>query len=64
MQGYGFYTIEEHRYAPDGTLRSCGTENYKIPAVGNLPAALNVSLLKGGSNPKNIYSSKVQITTS
>ena len=59
LQGYGYVTIEDHQYSSDGVLLTCGTEGYKIPVARNLPDVMNVALLKGASNPKNIYSSKV-----
>jgi xanthine dehydrogenase/oxidase len=31
---------------------------YKIPAFGDIPDEFNVSLLRGASNPKAVYSSK------
>ena len=33
---------------------------YKIPGFGDIPIEFNVSLLKGASNPKAVYSSKVR----
>jgi len=58
MQGYGLYMIEELIYSPDGTLYSKGPGMYKLPALGDIPAEFNVSLLTGAPNPRAIYSSK------
>ncbi|KAK6188057.1 hypothetical protein SNE40_004321 [Patella caerulea] len=57
-QGYGMFVIEEYKVSPEGTLLTRGPGNYKIPTYGNIPAEFNVSLLKGASNPRAVYSSK------
>ncbi|KAK9500947.1 hypothetical protein O3M35_002104 [Rhynocoris fuscipes] len=58
VQGYGLYTLEELIYSPNGTLYSNGPGTYKIPGFSDIPAEFNVSLLKGASNPRAVYSSK------
>lgn len=58
MQGYGLFTMEELIYSPTGTLYSRGPGTYKIPGFGDVPLEFNVSLLKGSTNPRAIYSSK------
>lgn len=58
IQGYGLFTMEELIYSPTGTLFSRGPGAYKIPGFGDIPQEFNVSLLKGASNPKAVYSSK------
>lgn len=59
MQGYGLFVLEELVYSPTGTLFTRGPGTYKIPGFGDIPAEFNVSLLKGVSNPRAVYSSKV-----
>lgn len=64
MQGLGLFTLEELRYSPDGYLYTRGPGMYKIPAFGDIPIELKVSLLRDAPNEKAIYSSKVRwITT-
>lgn len=59
MQGYGLFTMEEMVYSPTGTVLSRGPGVYKIPSFTNIPREFNVSLLKGSSNPRAVFSSKV-----
>lgn len=59
IQGYGLFTLEEMIYSPTGTLFSRGPGAYKLPGFTNIPQEFNVSLLKGASNPRAVYSSKV-----
>jgi xanthine dehydrogenase/oxidase len=59
MQGYGLFTMEEMIYSPTGMLYSRGPGAYKIPGFADIPQNFNVSLLKGVSNPRAVYSSKV-----
>ncbi len=58
MQGYGYYTLEELVYSPDGTLYSRGPGMYKIPGFSDIPGEFNVSLMTGAPNPRAVYSSK------
>ncbi|CAH1407061.1 unnamed protein product [Nezara viridula] len=58
VQGYGLFTLEELVYSPEGMLYSTGPGTYKIPTLSDIPAQFNVSLLKGSSNPRAVYSSK------
>lgn len=59
IQGYGFYTMEEMLFAPNGEVLSKGPGAYKIPGFSDIPKEFNVSLLKGAPNPRAVYSSKV-----
>ena len=59
LQGYGLYVLEELRLSPNGCLLTRGPGTYKIPSLSNIPSEFNVSLLKGSSNPRAVYSSKV-----
>ncbi|XP_032670200.1 xanthine dehydrogenase isoform X2 [Odontomachus brunneus] len=58
IQGYGLFTIEEMIYSPTGVLFSRGPGAYKLPGFTDIPKEFNVSLLKGVSNPRAVYSSK------
>ncbi|CAH1790691.1 unnamed protein product [Owenia fusiformis] len=57
-QGYGLFTLEQHKYSPNGTLLTRGPGAYKIPGFGDVPIEFNVTLLKDSPNPKAVYSSK------
>lgn len=61
MQGYGLYVLEELVYSPTGETITKGPGTYKIPGFMDIPGEFNVSLLKGVSNPRAVYSSKVSI---
>lgn len=61
MQGYGLFVLEELVYSPTGTNFTRGPGTYKIPGFADIPATFNVSLLKGVSNPRAVFSSKVII---
>ncbi|KAI0224323.1 Xanthine dehydrogenase/oxidase, partial [Lamellibrachia satsuma] len=58
LQGYGLFMLEEERRSMAGALYTCGPGTYKIPGFGDIPVQLNVTLLKGASNPRAVYSSK------
>lgn len=60
MQGLGLFTLEELRYSPKGYLYTRGPGMYKIPAFGDIPVELKVSLLRDAPNEKAIFSSKVR----
>lgn len=60
MQGVGLFTLEELRYSPQGYLYTRGPGMYKIPAFGDIPTELRVSLLRDAPNERAIFSSKVQ----
>lgn len=59
MQGYGLFVLEEMVYSPKGLTYTRGPGTYKLPGFADVPAKFNVSLLKGVSNPRAVYSSKV-----
>ena len=42
----------------NGRLLTKGPGAYKIPGFGDIPSQFNVSLLRGASNPRAVYSSK------
>uniref|UniRef100_A0A4W4HLA5 Xanthine dehydrogenase/oxidase n=1 Tax=Electrophorus electricus TaxID=8005 RepID=A0A4W4HLA5_ELEEL len=58
MQGVGLFTLEELRYSSQGYLYTRGPGMYKIPAFGDIPTELKVSLLRDAPNEKAIFSSK------
>uniref|UniRef100_H3CM91 Xanthine dehydrogenase/oxidase n=1 Tax=Tetraodon nigroviridis TaxID=99883 RepID=H3CM91_TETNG len=58
MQGLGLFTLEELHYSPQGVLLTRGPGSYKIPAFGDIPTNLTVSLLRDAPNDKAIFSSK------
>ncbi|XP_059183934.1 xanthine dehydrogenase/oxidase isoform X2 [Centropristis striata] len=58
MQGLGLFTLEELHYSPRGVLLTRGPGSYKIPAFGDIPTKLTVSLLRDAPNDKAIFASK------
>lgn len=58
VQGYGMFVLEQIVMSPDGRLRTKGPSTYKIPGFGDIPKEFNVSILRGSSNPRAVYSSK------
>ena len=64
-QGVGLFTMEELIFleetsrTPRGQPFTNGPGNYKIPCFSDVPLEFNVSLLKGSSNKRAIYSSRV-----
>nr|XP_057906870.1 xanthine dehydrogenase/oxidase [Doryrhamphus excisus] len=58
MQGVGLFTLEELHYSPQGVLLTRGPGSYKIPAFGDIPTQLTVSLLRDAPNDKAIFASK------
>ena len=58
VQGMGWLTNEEMRYAPDGELLSHSPTTYKIPNIQDLPPVFNVDWIENDTNTLNIRSSK------
>ncbi|KAM7365856.1 hypothetical protein PAMP_016751 [Pampus punctatissimus] len=58
MQGLGLFTLEELHYSPRGVLLTRGPGSYKIPAFGDIPTELTVSLLRDAPHDKAIFASK------
>ena len=51
--------MEQLMHSPaNGRLLTKGPGAYKIPGFGDIPSQFNVSLLRGASNPRAVYSSK------
>ncbi len=58
VQGAGWLTIEELRWAEDGRLLTAAPSTYKIPCASDAPDVLNVALWDGANLEKTIYRSK------
>lgn len=50
---------EQLKITPEGKVLTRGPFSYKVPTVRDIPQEFKVSLLKGTSNPRAVYSSKV-----
>jgi xanthine dehydrogenase large subunit len=58
IQGMGWLTNEEMRYAANGDLLSHSPTTYKIPNIQDVPAEFNVDWIENDTNTQNIRSSK------
>ena len=58
IQGMGWLTNEELRYAPDGELLSHSPTTYKIPNISDVPAVFNIEWIENDANTVNIRASK------
>jgi xanthine dehydrogenase large subunit len=58
VQGVGWLTNEELRYAANGELLSHSPTTYKIPNITDLPPVFNVDWIDNDTNQRNIASSK------
>ncbi|KZX57087.1 xanthine dehydrogenase molybdopterin binding subunit [Halioglobus sp. HI00S01] len=59
IQGMGWLTSEELIWGEDGRLQTAGPASYKIPAISDTPATLNVELLPDSPNTEaTIFHSK------
>jgi len=58
VQGMGWLTTEELRYAPGGELLSHSPTTYKIPNIQDLPETFNVAWIDNDTNTINIRGSK------
>ena len=57
-QGYGWLTMEEVLFSDTGAPLTTGPSTYKIPAVGDIPLDIRVSLLERAPQPGVIHGSK------
>ncbi len=57
MQGIGWSTVEQLRYAPDGRVLT-GANAYKIPDLKSLAPHFAVTLLENSQNPNAVCNSK------
>ena len=51
IQGMGLYTIEELNYSPQGVLYTRGPNQYKIPAICDIPMELHISFSCSSPSP-------------
>jgi xanthine dehydrogenase large subunit len=58
VQGMGWVTTEDLRYASTGHLLSHSPTTYKVPHVTDLPPVINVDFLANQQNPLNLSGSK------
>src|SRR5256885_7626732 len=58
VQGMGWLTTEELRYAPNGELLSHSPTTYKIPNIQDLPETINDACIDNDTNTVNIRGSK------
>ncbi len=58
IQGMGWLTNEEMRYAADGELLSHSPTTYKIPNIQDLPPEFHVDWIDNPTNVKNVRASK------
>jgi xanthine dehydrogenase large subunit len=58
IQGMGWLTNEELWWNPQGKLMTHAPSTYKIPAISDCPAQLNVAFFDNGNVENSIYQSK------
>jgi xanthine dehydrogenase large subunit len=58
IQGMGWCTTEELKYAPGGELLSHSPTTYKIPNISDLPAVFNVRMLDNPNSTMSLKRSK------
>jgi xanthine dehydrogenase large subunit len=58
VQGWGWLTIEDVLYRPDGAVLTRGPSTYKIPTAGDVPERFAVELLPDAAQPGTIGGSK------
>jgi xanthine dehydrogenase large subunit len=58
VQGLGWLTAEELVWDKDGKLLAHSPDTYKIPAIGDVPHAFNVSFLANATQRNTIFGSK------
>jgi xanthine dehydrogenase large subunit len=58
IQGMGWVTTEELRYADSGELLTHSPTTYKIPNIGDVPRVFNIDLLNNPDNDVSLYRSK------
>lgn len=58
IQGMGWLTTEELWWNDQGKLMTHAPSTYKIPAVSDCPAQMNVAFFDNGNTENNIYQSK------
>jgi xanthine dehydrogenase/oxidase len=58
IQGYGWVSMENTTFSPEGKLQTRGHGEYNIPTIADCPAKFNVTLLKSERKEHILYSSK------
>ena len=58
VQGMGWLTTEELKWDEQGRLLTHSPDTYKLPTVGDVPLAFNVTLLKNAAQNGVVYGSK------
>ena len=58
VQGLGWVTTEEMKYADDGRLLSHSPDTYKIPTIDDIPHDFRVKLTQNTAQADNIKKSK------
>lgn len=58
VQGMGWATCEEVKFAADGELLTASPSTYKIPGVRDIPEVFNINLVEDSHFPENVRSSK------
>ncbi len=58
VQGIGWMTIEELRYAENGKLLTDTLSTYKVPDIYSAPKDIQVHFLENSENPQGIFNSK------
>jgi xanthine dehydrogenase molybdopterin-binding subunit B len=58
VMAMGYYLQEGVSYAPDGSLQTVGTWEYKPPLAQDIPSVFNLTLLRGTPNTSGILRSK------
>ena len=58
IQGVGWCTTEELKYAPGGELLSHSPTTYKIPNISDLPSVFNVRMLDNANSTVSLKRSK------
>lgn len=58
VQGLGWVTTEDLRYADTGELLTHSPTTYKVPNINDLPEIFNIDWLEDADNPVNIKGSK------
>ena len=58
IQGYGWISMENTTFSPEGKLQTRGHSEYNIPSIADCPSKFNVTLLKSEVRKQLLYSSK------
>ena len=56
IQGYGWISMENTTFSPEGKLQTRGHSEYNIPSIADCPLKFNVTLLKSKIRQQLLYS--------